>query len=100
MRYFEADERSYLKYKRLARTGQRPSSRELSAIQSGSAWPTRRDFPAQGAMDFVDNQFDRGTGTIIGRAQLPNPDLALTPGLFARLRLPGSGTYPAAPRAR
>jgi multidrug efflux pump subunit AcrA (membrane-fusion protein) len=24
---------------------------------------------------------------------LPNPDLSLTPGLFARLRLPGSGRY-------
>ncbi len=44
-------------------------------------------------MDFVDNQVDRGTGTIVGRAILPNPDLSLTPGLFARLRLPGSGRY-------
>jgi multidrug efflux system membrane fusion protein len=44
-------------------------------------------------MDFVDNQLDRGTGTIIGRAVLPNPDLTLTPGLFARLRLPGRAKY-------
>src|SRR5262249_27118707 len=35
----------------------------------------------------------RGTGTIVGRAVLPNPDLSLIPGLFARLRLPGSGEY-------
>jgi RND family efflux transporter MFP subunit len=44
-------------------------------------------------MDFVDNQLDRGTGTIVGRAVLPNTDLMLAPGLFARLRLPGSGSY-------
>ena len=44
-------------------------------------------------MDFVDNQVDRGTGTILGRALLPNPDLSLVPGLFARLRLPGSAQY-------
>jgi len=50
-------------------------------------------FPHDGVMDFVDNQFDRGTGTIIARAVLPNPDLSLLPGLFARLQLPGSGQY-------
>jgi multidrug efflux pump subunit AcrA (membrane-fusion protein) len=42
-------------------------------------------------MDFVDNQLDVGTGTMVGRALLPNPDFILTPGLFARLQLPGSG---------
>jgi RND family efflux transporter MFP subunit len=44
-------------------------------------------------MDFVDNQLDRGTGTIVGRAVLANSDLMLAPGLFARLQLPGSGRY-------
>jgi RND family efflux transporter MFP subunit len=44
-------------------------------------------------MDFVDNQLDPGTGTMIGRAVLPNPDLLLAPGLFVRLRLQGSGRY-------
>ncbi len=53
------------------------------------------DFPHEGCMDFVDNRFDPGTGTMIGRAVVPNPDLVLSPGLFARLRLAGSGTYSA-----
>jgi multidrug efflux system membrane fusion protein len=52
-------------------------------------------FPHEGYMDFVDNQFDRGTGTMIGRALIPNPDLLLAPGLFARLQLPGSGKHQA-----
>jgi RND family efflux transporter MFP subunit len=46
-------------------------------------------------MDFVDNQMDKGTGTMVGRALIPNPDLIFTPGLFARLQLPGSGKYEA-----
>ncbi len=55
--------------------------------------PTRKGFRAKACMDFVDNQLDRGTGTMVARAMLPNPDLSLIPGLFARLRLPGSGKY-------
>src|SRR6185369_14110535 len=92
--YFEADEGSFLKYTRLARTGERPSSRDYkNPVYVGLA--DERGFPREGYMDFVDNQLDRGTGTIVGRAVIPNPDLTLTPGLFARLRLPGSGMYSA-----
>ena len=92
--YFEADERSYLKYVRLALSGERPSSREYkNPVHIGLA--DEQGFPHEGFMDFVDNQLDRGTGTIVGRALVPNPDLTLTPGLFARLRLPGSGAYQA-----
>lgn len=92
--YFDADERAYLKYARLAHAGTRPSSREHhNPVWIGLA--DEEGFPHLGEMDFVDNQLDRGTGTIIGRARLPNPDLLLAPGLFARLRLLGSGKYAA-----
>jgi multidrug efflux system membrane fusion protein len=33
------------------------------------------------------------TGTINGRAVFRNPDRRLTPGLFVRLRLPGTASY-------
>ncbi len=90
--YFEADEGAVLKYGRLARLGQRPSSREhKNPVHVALA--DEEGFPHDGVMDFVDNQVDRGTGTIVARALLPNPDLSLIPGLFARLRLPGSGQY-------
>jgi RND family efflux transporter MFP subunit len=52
-------------------------------------------FPHVGTMDFVDNAIDPSTGTLTGRAIFPNPDLKLTPGLFARVRLIGSGKYSA-----
>jgi RND family efflux transporter MFP subunit len=90
--YFEADERAYLKYTRLAREGLRPSSRDVqNPVDVGFA--DEDGFPHRGHMDFVDNRFDPNTGTMIGRAVLPNPDLAFAPGLFARLRLVGSGQY-------
>src|SRR5262249_52607192 len=92
--YFEADERSFLKYERLRLSGQRPSSR-VYHNPVHVALADENDFAHEGYMDFVDNQLDRGTGTIVGRAVLPNPDLTLTPGLFGRLRLPGSGAYQA-----
>jgi multidrug efflux system membrane fusion protein len=51
--------------------------------------------PNQGHLDFIDNRPDPDAGTMTGRAVFPNPDLTLTPGLFARIRLPGSERYEA-----
>jgi membrane fusion protein, multidrug efflux system len=44
-------------------------------------------FPRTGKLDFVDNSLDRSSGTIHARATVPNPDLFLAPGQFARLRV-------------
>ncbi len=52
-------------------------------------------FPHTGTVDFLDNQVDRGTGTIRVRAVLDNRDRRFTPGLYARVRLPGSGRFDA-----
>jgi RND family efflux transporter MFP subunit len=92
--YFEADERSFLKYVRLSQTGERPSSREVRNPAS-LALANETGFPHQGYIDFVDNRLDPNTGTMTGRAVFPNPDPILTPGLFARVRIPGSGKYTA-----
>lgn len=92
--YIEADERSFLKYVRLAQEGKRPSSREVrNPVYLALADET--GFPHRGYIDFVDNRLDPNTGTMTGRAVLPNPDHTLTPGLFARVRLQGSGRYEA-----
>lgn len=92
--YFEADERAYLKYVRMARDGDRPSSREVNnPVQIGLA--DEEGFPHRGQMDFVENRLDVNTSTIQGRARLANPDGSLTPGLFVRVRLLGSGLYDA-----
>jgi RND family efflux transporter MFP subunit len=92
--YFDADERAYLKYARLAASGERRSSRDVNnPVEVAAADET--GFPHKGWMDFVDNQFDPDSGTMIGRAIVPNPDLLLSPGLFVRLRIPGSGRHSA-----
>jgi RND family efflux transporter MFP subunit len=88
--YFEGDESAYLRYAHLDRTGERASSRRAAnPVQIGLA--DEEGFPHHGRMDFVDNRLDRETGTIRARAVVPNPDRLFTPGMFARVRLIGSG---------
>ncbi len=92
--YFDADEQSYLRYSRMARDGERPSSRNTAnPVQVGLA--NEDGFPHSGSMDFVDNQVNPQTGTIRGRAVLSNKDGVFTPGLFARIQLLGSGEHEA-----
>jgi membrane fusion protein, multidrug efflux system len=45
------------------------------------------NFKREGMLDFVDNALDRSSGTIHARATVPNADLFLAPGQFARLRV-------------
>ena len=90
--YFDADEQSYLRYSKMASSGQRPSSRDsANPVQVGLA--NEEGFPHSGTMDFVDNQLNSQTGTIRARAVLPNKDGLYTPGLFARVQLLGSSEY-------
>jgi RND family efflux transporter MFP subunit len=55
------------------------------------------DGPAgvRGTLDFVNNVVDRSSGTIRARATVPNPELSLTPGQFARVRLALGRSAPA-----
>jgi len=43
--------------------------------------------PHRGELTFLDNTVDRSTGTIIARATIANPDKALLPGQYVRIRL-------------
>ncbi len=91
--YFEGDESAYLRYAHLDQTGERPSSRRAAnPVQIGLS--DEDGFPHRGRMDFVDNQLDRETGTIRARAIVDNRDRVFTPGMFARVRLLGSGVRP------
>ena len=92
--YFDASERDLLKYLRLDKLGARKSSRDArNPVYAGLLDEDR--FPHQGHMDFVGNRMDTATATIRGRAILPNPDMLLTPGQFAKVRIPGSPPYDA-----
>jgi RND family efflux transporter MFP subunit len=92
--YFDGDEQTYLRYTQMARSGERPSSRDApNPVQVGLA--NEEGFPHAGTMDFVDNQLNPQTGTIRARAVLQNKDGQFTPGLFARVQLLASGEYAA-----
>ncbi len=49
---------------------------------------TEEGFPHQGTINFVDNQVNPKTGTLRVRGVFPNKDEALSPGFFARVRVP------------
>ena len=90
--YFDISEADFLKYKRLAESGARPSSRENpNPIELGLQGD--EGFPYKGLMNFVDNRIDQNTGSQRGRAIFQNPNGILQPGLFARIRLIGSAKY-------
>jgi multidrug efflux system membrane fusion protein len=76
--------------------------RHSSAGQPADAKPTvqisldgEQAWSRTGELNFLDNQIDRGSGTLHARATLSNPDLTIAPGQFARVRLPVSPAQPA-----
>ncbi|XTE59381.1 efflux RND transporter periplasmic adaptor subunit [Enterobacter ludwigii] len=92
--YFDVDEATYLHYQNLARSGQGASSNHL-ALPVEIGLVGEEGYPHQGKVDFLDNQLTPSTGTIRMRALLDNAQRQFTPGLFARVRLPGSAEFKA-----
>jgi RND family efflux transporter MFP subunit len=90
---FDGDEQAYLKYIKLARGAAHASGETRNPVRVGLA--NENGYPHQGSMVFVDNALDPATGTIHSRALLDNHDGTFTPGLFARIRLPGSAQHQA-----
>jgi RND family efflux transporter MFP subunit len=89
---FTMDEASYLRYERFSGSGKEVTGREGGVIV-GLKLLDEKAFDHRGYMDFVDNVIERSTGTIRGRAVFSNSDTVLTPGMFGRIRVPGSPTY-------
>ncbi|MCC9604510.1 efflux RND transporter periplasmic adaptor subunit [Blastopirellula sp. JC732] len=86
---FDVNEAQALKYIRLAQAGKRESSRSAkNPVYLGLA--DEQGFPHQGHMDFVDNRFDNNTASMRVRCIFRNERQDLVPGMFARVRLPGS----------
>jgi RND family efflux transporter MFP subunit len=89
---FTMDEASYLRYERFSGSGKEVTGRD-GGVTVGLKLIDEKNFEHRGYMDFVDNTIDRSTGTIRGRAVFANPGAVLTPGMFGRIRVPGSPTY-------
>ncbi|WP_406698944.1 efflux RND transporter periplasmic adaptor subunit [Singulisphaera sp. Ch08] len=85
--YFDVDEHTLLHVRQLIREGKAKSARDAKLLVSlGLANET--GYPHQGTIDFVDNQVNPRTGTLRLRGVFSNKDEVLSPGLFARVRVP------------
>jgi membrane fusion protein, multidrug efflux system len=79
---FDMSESDFLTFSReRARVGGPLANKVLIGLSDES------NFSREGTLDFIDNALDRSSGTIHARATVPNPDLFLAPGQFARLRV-------------
>jgi RND family efflux transporter MFP subunit len=79
---FDMSESDFLTFSR-----DRVRLREGRADKVEIALSDETQFTRQGTLDFVDNALNRSSGTIHVRATVPNSELLLTPGEFARVRL-------------
>ncbi len=85
--YFDMDERTVQRVGQLIRASESESSAVKEWLVSlGLA--TEEGFPHQGTSDFVDNQVSPKTGTLRVRGVFPNKEKSLSPGFFARVRVP------------
>jgi membrane fusion protein, multidrug efflux system len=85
---FDMSEADYRAYQR-AHGGNAPQDEVAISLDGDER------FDRHGTLDFVDNAVNRSSGTIRARATVANPDLAITPGQFARLRVPNERPGPA-----
>lgn len=90
--YVSVPERAFLKYQTYAEKSKGESVRDAK-IPCFVKLENERDYPHAGTIDFIDNNVDPTTGTIQLRGVIPNSNGALTPGLFAQMRITGSGPY-------
>lgn len=84
---FEVDERRVLEFTRMFFEG-KAGGREGQQMKVEIAVSDRDEFEFQGVVDYAENQLDRQTATLQIRAKVENNNEFLTPGLFARVRVP------------
>jgi RND family efflux transporter MFP subunit len=85
--YYDVDERTVQRISQLIREGKVKWAHKTEwPVSLGLA--TEEGFPHQGTVNFVDNQVNPKTGTLRVRGVFPNKDESLSPGFFARVRVP------------
>jgi RND family efflux transporter MFP subunit len=87
--YFDMSEGDYLAYQRATAAGMLNEARE-TAPPVFARLTDETEWPWKGQLNFLDNQVDRGAGTIRARATFVNPGYFVTPGQFGRIRIPAS----------
>jgi RND family efflux transporter MFP subunit len=85
--YFDVDERTYLRIRKFLE-GQEAAGSLFQRVPVSLGLSDGDDFPYEGTVDFVDNRVDPDSGSVWVRGTFPNPKRQITPGVFARVRLP------------
>jgi RND family efflux transporter MFP subunit len=85
--YFDVDEHTVLRVRQLIREGKAKSARDVE-IPVWLGLANEDGYPHRGTINFVDNQVNPRTGTLRLRGVFPNKDDVLSPGYFARVRVP------------
>jgi RND family efflux transporter MFP subunit len=92
--YFDVDELTVQRARQLVRAGKLKSRAEATlSVSLGLA--AEEGFLHEGTVNFVDNQVNPKMGTLRTQGVFSNTDRALTPGFFARVRIPVSPPHPA-----
>ena len=97
--YFDVDEYTNQRVRKLIREGKfhfKSTDEAVKAVVPVSlGLAAEAGFPHRGTINFADNQVNPKTGTLRVRGVFPNKDEVLTPGYFARVRVPISPPHKA-----
>jgi RND family efflux transporter MFP subunit len=89
--YFDVDEYTDQRVRKLVREGKFHFKSADDAVVSVSlGLVTEEGYPHRGTINFTDNQVNPKTGTLRVRGMFSNKEGVLTPGYFARVRVPVS----------
>ncbi len=109
--YFNADEGSVLRYMQLARESGKGFERSRDSADEAvneartnkgsmpiyAELSNEKEYPHTGFIDFVANQFDQSSGTLLVRGEFANSNVpsVFLPGMFAKVRVPIGQPAPA-----
>ncbi|MDR3638711.1 MAG: efflux RND transporter periplasmic adaptor subunit [Isosphaeraceae bacterium] len=86
--YFDVDERTLLRLRRLIHEGTIQSS-DGKAVSAFIGLADEDDYPKRGIINFSENKTDSATGTLRIRGTIENPKpYMLNPGMYVNVRLP------------
>ena len=98
--YFEMDEPTLLRIRKSVNEGKSKVLDTSTKLPVSMALQGEEGFPHQGTINFVNNQVNPATGSILVRGVFANPlpkqgRRLLSPGMFVRIRLPIGQPHPA-----
>ena len=94
--YFDVDERRLIEHLKQISSKNLPPERIKEAnMPVDLGLSNSSNFSFHGSIDFADNQVNASTGTMKIRAVFENPKRLLTPGMFARVRIPEQSPHQA-----